>query len=308
MDLLSIIQAIWRHRYAALPVILLTGLGVFYVVAVKPPVYQASASFLLLAPPGPPTPQQIAADPKLGKVNANNPYVDLGLPVAADAVLNVVTDNTTALALDNEGVNPDYQATLSTDFGSPPIIEITGIGSSPEQAIRGANLVTLAAKNALQQLQLKQGVSNQYMITSTELVKPDQATLSVSGKLRSLIAVLALGAILLFVVVSVADVLEKRRKGTSARLADPDAPMSAREDARPRRVPSAAGSSPKNGAHSGWQHYPSRPSQPAPPSAGPSGRRPPSARVDERPAARSDERLSSVRPDERSSIRPDDRS
>jgi hypothetical protein len=315
MDLLSIMQAIWRHRLAALPVILLTGLGVFYVIAVKPPVYQASANLLLLTPPTAPSPQQIAADPKLAKVDANNPYVGLGLPVAADAVLNVITDNATALALDNEGVSPNYKAVLSTDFGDPPIIEITGVGPSAEAAIRSANLVTLAARASLFQLQKKQGVTNQYLITSTELVRPQQATLSVSGKLRSLIAVLALGAIMLFVVVSVIDVLQKRRKDRPAKSANFDSPTGAREDGYRRPVPaSSATGSPKNGApRSGWHHYSeSRPSQPASPpvgsSVGSSARRP-SVRPDERPSpsARPDERLS-TRPDERPSVRPADRS
>jgi len=264
MDLLSIIQATWRHKLAALPVILLTILGVYYIAAVKPSVYQASASFLLLSPPGAPTPQQIAADPKLGKVNANNPYVNLGLPVAADAVLTVVTSNTVALQLDNEGVNPRYQATLSTDFGSPPILQITGVGSSPQAAIRAANLVTQAAKAALAQLQKKQGVSNKYMITSTELVLPDHATLSVSGKLRTLIAVLGLGTVLLFIVVSVTDVVEKRRKGRQVTADLPISVREPREDVRRRPAPSASPTgSPKNGARSGWQQYPEpRPGQP----------------------------------------------
>jgi hypothetical protein len=278
MDLLSIIQATWRHKLAALPVILLTMLGVYYVVAVKPSVYQASASFLLLAPPGPPTPEQVAANPKLGKVSANNPYVNLGLPVAADAVLNVVTSNATALQLDNEGVSPNYQATLSTDFGSPPIIQVTGVGTTAAQAIRGADLVTLAAKNALAQLQKNQGVNNQYMITSTNLVEPTHATLSVSGKLRTLIAVLGLGAVLLFVVVSVTDVVEKRRKGREFTADPPISVRESREEVRRRPLPSASAAapglaagppktpvrgSPKNGARSGWQHYPEpRPGQP----------------------------------------------
>ena len=59
MDLLSIPRAIWRQKLATIPVILLTVLGVFYVVAVKPPVYQATASFLLVNPSAPPTQRRL---------------------------------------------------------------------------------------------------------------------------------------------------------------------------------------------------------------------------------------------------------
>jgi capsular polysaccharide biosynthesis protein len=213
MDLLSIIRSLWRHKLVAAPVVFFTVLGAFYVVAVKAPVYQASASLLLLSPPGPPTQQQIAANHKLAKINTNNPYVNYGdMAVVADAVINILSSNASAQALVNEGVSPNYTATLSTDFGTPPIIEITGTGHTAESAIQGANLVTSAAQADLYQMQKNQGVNPLYMITSTELVKPTSAQTASSGKLRTLIAVLAVGALLLFIVVSLTDAVERRRR------------------------------------------------------------------------------------------------
>jgi hypothetical protein len=238
MDLLSIVQAIWRHKLASIPVILLTAVGMFYVYAIKPPVYQATANLLLLSPPGAPTASQIAADPKLGKVSSNNPYVNFqNLAVVADAVQHVVTSAASAQALANAGADPRYLVALSTDYGAPPILQITGTASSAQAAIRTAILVTQAAKADLQLLQQKQGVNPFYMIKSTELVPPAQAQRSVSGKLRTLIAVLGLGTILLFVVVSVTDVLEKRRRASSSIDADTrprqDANVRPREDKWP---------------------------------------------------------------------------
>ena len=226
MDLLSIVQAAWRHKIAAIPVMLLTALGVFYVIAIKAPVYQAPSSVLLVNPPGPPTAAQIAADPKLGNINTNNPYTNLGsLPVVADVVINLLTGDASQQALLAAGADPRYKIGLSPDAGSPPIILITGVGSSPQEAIRTANLVAKAAKTELHHAQARQGVNDLYMIKTIELVRPHHAQLSASGKLRSLIAVLGLGGVLLFVVVSVSDVLDKRRldktrlKGSST--ADP---------------------------------------------------------------------------------------
>jgi capsular polysaccharide biosynthesis protein len=212
MDLLSITRAIWRHKIAVLPVLLITALGVFYVVAVKPPVYQASSQVLLAPPQAPPTAAQIAKDPKLGKINTNNPYADLGnLQEVADVVISIVTTDTAEQALLAAGANPDYQVALSPAVGSPPIIEITGVGSTPQQAILSANLVASACENDLTQIQRAQDVSSLYMIKSIEYVTPQKAKLTVSAKLRTLIAVLGLGAVLLLVVVSLADAMEKRR-------------------------------------------------------------------------------------------------
>ncbi len=235
MDLLSILGALWRHKFAALPVMLLTVLGAYYVVVVKAPVYSSSASVLLVSPPVAPTPAQIAANPKLKRLSSNNPYINLGgLPVVADAVISVVTAPTSQQHLLQAGADPRYQITLSTAFGTPPIIQISGVGSSSQAAILSAKLVTRATMNDLYQMQKAQGVNPFYMIRSVELVRPSAATSSVSSKLRTLIALLALGAILLFLVVSVMDVIDRRRKG---KLADEDEGMMPGATPRSARYP-----------------------------------------------------------------------
>ena len=74
MDLLSIARKIWRYKLSTLPVLFLTLCGAIYVVAVKEPVYEASSSFILINPPAPPTAEEIARDPALGRINSDNPY------------------------------------------------------------------------------------------------------------------------------------------------------------------------------------------------------------------------------------------
>jgi capsular polysaccharide biosynthesis protein len=221
MDLLSIIGAVWRCKVATIPIILLTLLGAVYIVKVKPPVYEAQSTLLMLAAPGPPSASQIAADPKLRKQNSNNPYNGYGsLSVIADSVIETVTSAASQPALIRQGADPQYQLALSTDLSNPPIIDITGIGSSPQAAIRTANVVTRAAAADVYKLQQAQGTSPQFMIKPVQLVKPATASLSSSSKLRSLIAVLGLGAILLFVAISVTDALAKRRRNEDPVVAD----------------------------------------------------------------------------------------
>ena len=74
MDLLLISRKIWRYRIVTLPVIALTLLGAVYVIAIKAPEYKVSSSYILINPPLPPTPDEIARNPALGRINPNNPY------------------------------------------------------------------------------------------------------------------------------------------------------------------------------------------------------------------------------------------
>ena len=85
MDLISIFRAVWRHKLVTIPVILLTCLAAFYVIAIKAPIYQASASFALVYPPGPPTAAQIVANPKLAKINPANPLAGVRRPVCGNS-------------------------------------------------------------------------------------------------------------------------------------------------------------------------------------------------------------------------------
>jgi hypothetical protein len=210
MDLFSIVGKIWQHKKATIPVIILTVLGAFYILEIKAPTYQATSSILFVNPPGPPTPAQIAKNPSLGNVNTSNTFVSYGnLDVIANAVIGVVNADSDQLV--QAGASPGYQLTLSADTGLPPIIEIAGVGSSAQQAILSANLVTKEALTSLRQIQAQQNVDPTYMIKGVELYAPHNAQASASGRLRTFIAVMALGAILLFIVISVNESIALRR-------------------------------------------------------------------------------------------------
>ncbi len=217
MDLISLITAFWRHKLVTIPVILLTLLGAYYELAVKPPVYQATSSFLLSNPPGPPTAGQIAAKPALGRISPNNPYTTYGnLSIAGAVVVQLVTSPSVQARLVAAGANPKYQIAPNTQFGfTAPIIQITGVGPTPREAILTADLVTAQAVKELYLMQRNQGVNPYYMIKALQIATPQTAQLSASGKLRSLIAVLGLGAVMLFVAVSTAEAVARRRVGAA---------------------------------------------------------------------------------------------
>lgn len=210
MDLLSIVQAVWRHKFVTIPVILFTCLLAFYFAVIKAPVYQASESFALVYPPAPPTATQIAANPKLGKVNTANPLLAYSDPSAVtQIVISLAGTSSSQQALVKAGAGTQWQITPSA--GSSEILDVSGVGPTAQAALLSASLVTKAAEHALYQVQANQGVDPAYMIKSYQLDIPSQAAQKLSSKLRPLVAVLGVGLLLLFIAISVAEAITSRR-------------------------------------------------------------------------------------------------
>jgi capsular polysaccharide biosynthesis protein len=236
VNLLSIARKIWRYKLATLPVILLTLFGAAYVVAVKEPVYEASSSYVLINPPAPPTPEEIARDPTLGRVNSDNPYARFSdQSVVVEVLASAMASESAPRALLKAGADSRYTVTPDSDSGigySSPILLITAQGGSPQAAVRTAKLVGNEITRQLDRMQQVQDVDSQYRITAQPVDPPDGARLRPSGQLRALVAVLALGVVLLFVFVSVADALttlrmERMGRAAPSRLEPNDEPWSA---------------------------------------------------------------------------------
>jgi hypothetical protein len=212
-------QRIWKHKLATIPVIALTVIGVAYMVVVKPKTYQAQASYLLIPPPQPPTPQQIAAHPALAKLNTNNPYVRFNdLTVIVSLLSQAASSSSTRSQLLAQGADPNYTIGPDVQFGTDPIVQITGSGPTPAAAIKSATVVGKATTQLLTTLQAQQGVSPQYMISALPLNGPARAQLQVSSLLRKAVTVLALGLIMLFLVVSTLSGIDERRENKRPRL------------------------------------------------------------------------------------------
>jgi hypothetical protein len=221
VDLLSIARKIWRYKLLTLPVVLLTLCGAVYVVAVKEPVYEASASYILINPPAPPTAEDIARDPALGRLNADNPYTRFSdQAVIVEVLASGMANETARRSLLEAGADPRYKVEPASEFGfSSPIVKITAQGSTPASAVRSAKLVGNAVTRELQAMQRAEGVDSRYRITANKVDAPDGAQLRASSQLRSLVGVLALGSVVLFLVVSVGEALTTLRMERAGRSA-----------------------------------------------------------------------------------------
>ena len=214
MALLQIVRKIWLYRVVTVPILALTFLGAIYVVAVRDSEYSANSSYVLINPPAPPTAEQIAADPKLGRISADNPFTRFtDQSTVVDLLASSLSTESARKALAKQGADSRYTVAPSSEFGMAPslIVDITGVGSTPQVAMDSAGLVGNELAGELDRLQASQGVAPRYRITAQRVVAPDHAEQQLSGKLRTLVGVFALGGILLFVAVSVAEALETLR-------------------------------------------------------------------------------------------------
>lgn len=203
MDLLSIIREAWRGKLVVLPVLLLTLVAAAYILVVRPPEYASNSALTLINPPPAPTNNQIASDPALGKVNSNNPYVAYGqLTVVVAVVEQAMASDAVVGQLRKEGVEAGY--TLTSDpTATNPIIHVEGVGPTPAAALRATSILDQQIGTTLNQLQENERVSNHYRITTQVLNTPSVPIMKLSSKLRSLIAVLVAGLIMMFIALSI---------------------------------------------------------------------------------------------------------
>jgi hypothetical protein len=227
MSLFLIISKIWRYKLVTLPIFALVFLGMYYVVAVKAPTYETTASYILVNPPPAPTEQDVAQHPALAHVHADNPYTRFsdGGSVLVQVLSSRMSSPDTRTMLWKEGADPAYTVAPSVAFGfSVPLLEITGTGVTPQGAIKTANIVGKAVTEELSRMQT--GVDKTYQVSAQPVVGAQFAQMKASGKLRSLVAVIVLGTILLFMAISVLDAVGalrsewKRKRGGSAAAED----------------------------------------------------------------------------------------
>jgi len=244
MDLLSITRTLWRHRLLTLPVLLATLSGLAYIIFVTAPTYNATADYLLVRPPTAPSPADLVNDPGLAHVSANNPYTRFDdQSVVVDILVGKLTADDEKARLISQGAGRQYSVALVAKFGSPtPIAEITGVGSTAAAAARSRQVVSDQFKKSLIEMQREQGVQDYYLIRTLQIGASGPIA-PVSGRLRSLIGILALGVIGIFVVVTVADAIDKKR--AESRAGQPDSADHASGEVGPWLTPGGRGTRPR---------------------------------------------------------------
>src|SRR5690348_2270190 len=143
MDLLNIFSTLRRHKVILLVILVLTAGGCAYVVLGIPPQYTTQAQFVVVEPPAPPSDADIQANPELGKLNSNNPYLRMPNPsIVVDVLAQRVSSDTVRQALIDAGADRNYEIASTNTIGSGLVVQITGTGTSSAGATRTLQLVT----------------------------------------------------------------------------------------------------------------------------------------------------------------------
>lgn len=211
MDPISVLKTLWRHKWAALPMALLTIIACVYVMFFAQRTYEASMTYALLSPKTP-TEAELRAQPELAAINGDNPYLRSGdRALLAQVLITKLGAQETAEQLNSLGLGAEYTVAQSLSSGSGMLLEISASGKSPAQAVDTATELGERLNTTLREVQTINGADDSYLYSALTIDGPGQASEIFSSRLRTLIIVAVAGALLLFVSVSVARSVELAR-------------------------------------------------------------------------------------------------
>ena len=211
MDPISVLKTLWRHKWAALPMALLTIVACIYVMFFAQRTYEATMTYALLSPKTP-TEAEFRAQPELAAINGDNPYLRSGdRALLAQVLITKLGAQETAEQLKSLGLGAEYTVGQSLSSGSGMLLEIAASGDSPAQAVDTATELGKRLDTTLHEVQTIKGADDSYLYSALAIDGPGQASEIFSSRLRTLIIVAVAGALLLFVSVSVARSVELAR-------------------------------------------------------------------------------------------------
>ena len=211
MDPILVLKSLWRHKWAALPVALLTNIACVYVMFFGQRTYEATMTYALLSPKTP-SEAEMRAQPELAAINGDNPYLRSGdRALLAQVLITKLGALETAEELQSLGLGAEYTVGQSLSSGSGMLLEISASGNSPAQAVETATELGKRLNTTLHEVQTINGADDSYLYSALAIDGPGQASEVFSSRLRALIIVAVAGALLLFVSVSVARSVELAR-------------------------------------------------------------------------------------------------
>ena len=211
MDPIEVLRRLWQQRRFALPATLIAVIAAALTFAYGPRDYESTADYAVVNP-NIPTSAQILADPTLGTLNSNNPYLRSPDPsLVASVVTTQLNAPSTADILKSMGLGTTYTVAPSVN-GSGFIVEITGTGGTPAQSLATTKELGSMFVSNLRGIQTVNGADEHYLYTAILASPPDRATEKISSRLRTVIIVAVIGVILIFGSVSLGSSLSARRR------------------------------------------------------------------------------------------------
>lgn len=211
MDPLTVVGTLWRHKWAALPVLVLTLTSCAYVYFFAPRTYEATISFALTAP-NLPSAAELERTPELAKINGDNPYLrSADSSLLTQVVIAKLSDPAYAAELKESGLEGDYKIAPVASLGMG-LVTVSATADSKQVAVKTAQFIGDGFTAKLSEVQRIFGANDRYLYSPILVRGPGPAQELFSNRLRSLIMVGIAGAVLLFGTVSLAQSAAIRRQ------------------------------------------------------------------------------------------------
>ncbi|MGO4586342.1 chain-length determining protein [Arthrobacter sp. 2RAF6] len=220
MDPLAVLKTLWHYKSVTLPVLFITLIASIYVFQFAPRSYESTMTYALINPSIPTEADKIK-NPALKDLNSSNPYLRSSDPtLVVQVLITRLKDGSTADELTAEGLSKQYDVTRDAVGGQYSfLVDITGVSSTPDRSIATTRRLGELLTENLRTIQKIDGADDTYLFSSLVVASPDKATEQFSSRLRSLIAVLVGGAVLMFGAVSTARGVGLARRRKAALLA-----------------------------------------------------------------------------------------
>lgn len=219
MDPITVLATLWRNKWVALPVMLLTMAACAYVYLFAPRTYEASISYALTAPDVPSS-YELEHNAEVAKLNANNPYLrSSDSSLLAQVVITKLSDPVYVEQLKDAGFGSDFKIAPVASLGMG-LVTVSASSESPAEAVETAQLVGDQFTTTLASVQKINGADVRYLYSPILVRGPGPAKEMYSNRLRSLIMVAIAGSVLLFGAVSVARSVRLRTQRPTDRVSE----------------------------------------------------------------------------------------
>lgn len=221
MDPLIILKVLWRHKWVALPIVLITALACGYALFLGPRTYESSQTYAL-AQPKLPTAMELEKNPSLAKLNQDNPYLrSTDSSLLSQVVIAQMSSAELAEELKAQSLSTEYKVEPLNSLTSG-LVKITAAADSPDTAVATVTALDEHFSTILHDVQKINEADDMFLVTPIAVGTPYPAQEVVSSRIRTVIMAGVGGVVLLFAAVSIAQsvVLNRKNKAKAAENSD----------------------------------------------------------------------------------------
>lgn len=216
----SVFKVLWQFKWVTLTVVLLTALAASYVLLFAGHTYRATMTYAIITPKTL-TAAELQEKPELSKLNSDNPYLrSPDSMLLSQVLITKLSAPEIRDDLTKNGLSADYVISQpirdpsQASWGPGMLWQLTATAATPEVASRSAEVLGDRLMVTLRDMQKINGADDLYLASALSIGGPPVAQEDATDQLRSVIALILGGGVILFGAVSVARriYLDKERR------------------------------------------------------------------------------------------------